>query len=170
MDQDDHLFWSDALRQSREDLLQALQGVTAEGAASRPQPDRWSILEIVEHVALAENAMFLLITEQTQPAQPADTRDRERLIVAKGASRKRKFEAPPSMIPTGRFSSLHQAIAAFLESRARTEAFVASCIHDLRAVTVLHPVAGRITAAECLALLAVHPSRHALQIREILTA
>jgi hypothetical protein len=30
-----------------------------------------------------------------------------------------------------------------------------------------HPIGGMVTAQECLAILAMHPARHAAQVREI---
>ena len=45
--------------------------------------------------------------------------------------------------------------------------FVSNCQSDLKAVEIQHPIGGLVNAQECLAILAMHPARHAAQIREI---
>jgi len=70
-------------------------------------------------------------------------------------------------VPTGRFATLTDAVARFRELRAHTIEFVAACRADLRDVEVPHPIGGLVTGQECLALLAIHPARHAAQIREV---
>jgi hypothetical protein len=46
------------LESGRKSLLDALNGVTDEIARRSPGPGKWSILECVEHVAVAEDFLF----------------------------------------------------------------------------------------------------------------
>ncbi len=55
----------------------------------------------------------------------------------------------------------------FTKGRDQSIAFIAATPLDLRAVDVQHASFGLITAQECLALLTIHPARHAAQIREL---
>jgi len=61
-------------------------------------------------------------------------------------------------------------VESFLTTRQQTVRFVESCGEDLRAKPMTHPLMGAINCHEALLLIAVHPRRHALQIREIRTA
>ncbi len=93
--------------------------------------------------------------------------NREQEFLRSGADRSRKLAAPEFVAPTGRYANLGEAIEKFSEQRGKVIDFVSACHDDLQAVEMRHPVAGLITAQECLAILAMHPSRHAAQIREI---
>ena len=72
--------------------------------------------------------------------------------------------------PTGRFDTLAEAVESFLATRERTVRFVETCDEDLRSKPMTHPLMGIINCHEALLSIAVHPRRHASQIREIRTA
>jgi len=160
----------DALRESRQAFLAALDGVPEAEAVWKPGPDQWSVLECAEHVAVAEGLMFRLVTDGTPITEPAPVdRNREERF-RKGAlapDRSRKFVAPAGTGPCGRFASLSEAAEQFTASRERAIRFVEACTEDLRSLSTVHPFAGRITCQECLWLLIGHPLRHAEQVREI---
>ena len=71
--------------------------------------------------------------------------------------------------PTGRFATLAEAVESFLATREQTVRFVEACDEDLRAKPMAHPLLGPINCHVALLLIAVHPRRHASQIREIRT-
>jgi hypothetical protein len=167
MDETDRRLLLEALGESRETFLRALGGVTEAEAAWKPAPDRWSIFECAEHVAVGESGMFRGIRQGTPVTAPgiADA-DREKRLRA-AADRSRKWVAPEPVRPIGRFASLAEAVEQFVERRERTIGWVESCPHDLRTLSMVHPAAGHITCYECLWVLIAHPVRHAEQIREI---
>jgi uncharacterized damage-inducible protein DinB len=155
------------LEESREVLLAAVEGVSDEEAATRGTPERWSVAECVEHVAVVERRMLAMIRKHFTPLDASlDTREREAKLLHVGSSRKRRFEAPPSARPSGS-KPLSAALQDFIEARGVSLDYISQTTDDLRARTVEHPVAGTITAQECLMLLVAHPARHAEQIREI---
>jgi hypothetical protein len=168
MDETDRRLLLQSLRDSQEVFLRALDGVTEQEAAWKPAPDRWSILECAEHVAAAESGMFRGVRQGTPVKEPgfADA-GREARLRAAAADRSKKRVAPEPVRPSGRFASLAEAVEQFTERRECTIRWVESCPDDLRAVSMLHPVAGRITCHECLWLMIAHPVRHAEQVREI---
>jgi hypothetical protein len=168
MDETDRRLLLHSLRESQEVFQRALGGVTEAEAVWKPGADRWSILECTEHVAVAESGMFRGVRQGTPITEPgiADA-DREKRLRAAAADRTRKRSAPEPVRPSGRFASLAEAIAEFAERRERTIRWVESCPDDLRTVSMVHPVAGRITCHDCLWVIIAHPVRHAEQIREI---
>ncbi len=155
------------LAESRKALFAAAANVSEEKARVRPAPDQWSVLDCVEHVAITEHFMFTIIATKLTPAPPSGDRGREELFLREVANRSRKVSAPERAHPTGRFPTLAAALEQFSQSRARSIDFVEHCDKDLRAHTAPHPLFGPITGQEYLIILALHPARHAAQIREV---
>lgn len=167
MEEHDRQKMLSVLERTRDDFLSAVAGVTEDQARLKPSSDRWSILECAEHVVSAERGMFTAITQRSAPLSSPNGHGREEGFLRNGTDRSRKYTTSASLAPTGRIATLADAVARFRELRAHTIAFVAACQADLRDLEVPHPIGGLISGQECLALLAVHPARHAAQIREV---
>jgi hypothetical protein len=133
----------------------------------RPAPDRWSILECVEHVGRAENGMFGMLTTQMVPSSVAGDRSREEFLIRGAVDRNQRVAAPDRAHPVGRFATLAEALDDFREKHRRTVAYIEECAEDLRSCSMQHPVVGPCTGQEFLILMALHPARHAKQIREV---
>jgi hypothetical protein len=155
------------LNDSQEALCAATAGVSDEQAKIRPAPGRWSVLDCVEHVVFVEDSLFTRFTTQMVPTTPSGDRSREEVVLRVAPDRTRKFQAPEQAQPKGRFATLADALDHFQKSRARTMAHFEQCDLDLRAFTLLHPVVGPTTAQEFAIIIALHPARHAKQIREV---
>ncbi len=155
------------LARTRDEFLSSLAGVTEEQSRLKVAADSWSILECTEHVATAERGMFMGITQRCTPRTPPSAQNREQEFLRSVADRSRKLAAPEHVVPTGRYATLGEAVEKFREQRGKVIEYVSACRDDLHAVEMPHPIAGIITAQECLAILAMHPARHAAQIREI---
>jgi hypothetical protein len=147
-------------------LVAAAAGVSDEGARRRPEPQRWSVLECVEHVILVEDGVFASISARSTPGAPAVEPRREGQILRGMTKREHKVAAPEHAEPTGRYSSLAEALQEFRQRRARTVAYVEQYQDDPRNRTTLHPVLGPVNCQEMFLVLALHPARHALQIKE----
>jgi len=160
----------DSLTAGRRTLIEAVGGVT-EDLAKHAEAGRWSILQCVEHLALAEDYLFGRILAATPHDAPLVNERRERIIREHGSSRSRPIAAPDVAVPHGHFATLAEALEAFSTSRARTVAFVENCTTDLRAQLTTHPVVtGPVNCHEMLLMMAAHPFRHASQIQEIRAA
>ena len=68
------------LESSRRDLLAAVASLSPAQWAFKPAPDRWSIVECLEHVALAEDSYFRTITERLPKAKPQPEKAAEQLL------------------------------------------------------------------------------------------
>ena len=147
-------------------LVAAVAGVSDEGARRRPEPQRWSVLECVEHVILVEDGVFASISARSTPGAPSVEPRREGQILRGMTKREHKVAAPEHAEPTGRYSSLAEALQEFRQRRARTVAYVEQYQDDPRNRTTLHPVLGPVNCQEMFLVLALHPARHALQIKE----
>ena len=152
----------------RDALLTAIAELSDEQAHFKPDAQRWSIAECAEHVAITGDALLALLTKGvTNPQGVALDPAKYGRLAAALVDRSRRFPAPESIRPTGRFASIADARAYFLESHERAISYTLQCQLDLRRHFTLHPLLGEIDCFRCLLLLALHPARHAAQIGEI---
>jgi hypothetical protein len=156
-----------SLADGRRALEDVLQGVSGEAAGRKPAPDRWSILDCVEHLAIVEDFLLSQVLTATRSDVPLINAKREAAIPVRGLDRSRPIECPPAALPAGRFPALADALRSFLAARERTVRFVEDTRDDLRACITVHPVMGTVNCHEVLLSMAVHPLRHVQQIAEI---
>lgn len=143
----------DLLASTPEILRQLMGGVSDESAVARPDPNRWSIAEVLEHLAHVEGNMFRLrldriINEENPKVEPYDQNEWD----AKGAYSGRDPE---------------ESFAHFEEQRE-------ACIETLQGLEAkagrrgaVHPVAGPFTLEEMLNYWAAHDLSHIRQIAEL---
>ena len=158
------------LERSRTKLLKAVEGVTEQQARWKPGPERWSILEYVEHLAVSDDGLVELVKKSLQTPAYVETeeerRAREQKIretpVPRGAN-----HAPENLRPVARFESLTAAVSAFLAARERTLEYARSTTDDLRSHFSPHPVLGQLDAFQWLCGNARHVETHAAHVVEI---
>ena len=166
----------DRLTRSQQVLLEAVDGLSDTQAQWDPPPlpecksGRWSILEYVEHLAVADGELVALVERSLRkPAQPEtdeQRKAREQRIretpMPRGVN-----HAPPALQPEARFESLEQAVAAFLAARERTLEYARTTQAQLREHFTDHPVLGAMDGYQWLVANARHVESHASHIKEI---
>jgi DinB superfamily len=140
------------LRRTEALYLGALRNVSAAQASFKPSPDRWSIAEVAEHVAVEEEFMYRL----AQNASPSTRESDQRIDL-----RIHRLAAD-----RGRYGSVTESAAAFSLARKRTIEYLRRTKADFGRWRVLHPT-GDIDVYQNLLIGAYHPERHAKQIAEI---
>jgi hypothetical protein len=154
---------------SRNGVVEATKGLSEAQWKFKPAPDRWSIAEVVEHLALVENLLLENIRPQlassTASAPDRDPKQMDATILAKMPDRSTKYQAPPMIVPTGRWTP-QVALDRFLASRQQTVAFLKSDA-DLRGPVVTHPAFGAMDGYEWILAIAAHSERHTKQILEV---
>ncbi len=157
------------LEQTRDGVVAATKGLSEAQMKFKPAPDRWSVAETLEHIALAEDFLMQNVTEKVMkaPAGPADrdTAQIDAMVLAMVPDRSHKAQAPPELVPTGRWSP-SETLDHFLKSRARTIAFMKST-PDLRQHVTNSPIGQPLDAYEWLLFIAAHSERHTKQIDEV---
>jgi hypothetical protein len=154
------------LKNSRESVREALAEITEQDACRSPGPDRWSALECVEHLTIAEEAMLGRLKAGESLAEPIHLPEREARMAAGVSGRATRVQAPATALPTGRFGSMAEALERFCAARGRTLEFIETA-PNLRALQVTHPFFGPVSGYELAMIMASHSVRHATQIREI---
>lgn len=160
------------LAQTQKTLLKEVKGLSDAQLAFRSAPDRWSIAECIEHIALTEAGLFQVVQgglqQPAEPAKRAEIKVSNEEIIARLTNRTGKAQAPEFLKPTGRFGATAAALAAFQQRREASIAYVRETEDDLRNHFAFHPVTGVIDCYQMLILTAAHQMRHTLQIQEIL--
>jgi hypothetical protein len=155
---------------SRADFRAAAEGVSEAQASVRPEPGRWSVLECVEHIVIAEGRFLgWLQNPVADPAPPMD-KEKEAKLLLGVSGRSQRVNAPEPVHPTGRFATLAEALVQFDAVRANSIEFAESSGAGLYSVAAKHPFFGAVNGAEVMVLIAAHARRHAAQIREIRAA
>jgi hypothetical protein len=154
------------LQETRDTFLAGVSSVSESQAKFKTAPDRWSIEECAEHIALVENGLLARITQESIPSDRVERPERQAELRKLGAERTTKRLAPERVRPTGRFGSIAKALEQFVANREKTIAYLSECRDDLHARTVVHPIA-TMTCHEMVVLMSAHTLRHLDQVREI---
>ena len=156
-----------------QNLNVVVSSLTPEQLAARPEGEKWSVQEIVEHIATVYEGTGRICAKLVAGARAGgkagdgktglSTAFGEKSQVIAGM----KVEAPERVQPTGEVT-LEESLARIQETkrffdglRADFESF------DLSEHTFPHPFFGQITAAEWLVLAGGHAARHIKQIEKL---
>jgi uncharacterized damage-inducible protein DinB len=159
------------LEASRNELLAAVQRLTPAQWRFNPAPERWSIAECVEHIALTEDSYFQLITQKLVKAPPAapeklaEVRGRDQYVLDTMPDRSSKRQTSPALEPKGK--SPEESLEHFRKSRDRFISYVRTTSDPLRFRVQAHRALGLIDGYQWILLAAGHVRRHIEQIEEV---
>jgi hypothetical protein len=156
----------DMLEQSREDFRAAVAGVSESLAKTRPEAERWSVLDCVEHVATVEEMFLKRLAGGEYTEAPPEDKAKEASLATRIVDRSSRRQAPETVLPKGRFASLAEGLEQFEVARGRSLQFAQERAADLYTLASMHPAFGPLNGVEALIIIASHSRRHAEQIRE----
>lgn len=154
------------LESGRQDVLDAVVGLTEADALAKPSPDRWSALECVEHVVIVEERFQGWLENGSSIASVPKPENENRLF-SMVTDRSSKVTAPEAVVPSGRFLALKEAVLAFNAARDRSVNLVKQYGETLYTIGARHGRFGELNGVEVVHLMAGHARRHAAQIREL---
>lgn len=158
------------LEKTRQGVLDATKGLSPAQWNFKSAPDRWSVAEVSEHIAAAEDLLYGSIQTEAMkaPARPAgeDVKAIDDFVVAAIPDRSHKAQAPEPLKPTNRFATPEATLKHFEESRARTEDFVKTQ-QGLRDHASDSPLGKKLDPYEWVLFIAAHSERHIKQILEV---
>ncbi len=161
----------DYLKETQKAFLAATEGLSDAQWKFKAAPDRWSIAEVAEHIAVTEDTIWKLVgTMMKAPAAPekaADAKGKDEIILTKIPDRSKKAQAPEQLKPTGRWATRAAIVKDFEDSRSQEMAFLKDTKEDLRNHFEDHPFLKTIDAYQWLLLNGAHCKRHTLQILEV---
>jgi hypothetical protein len=157
------------LETTRKNVLEATKGLSEAQWNFKPAADRWSVAQVMEHIAAAEDLIRDLVKEKVMmaPAGDAarDVKKTDESVLAMVPDRSTKVQAPEPLVPTNRFGSPEGSVKHFVESRATTEDFLKTST-GLRDHVADSPM-GKLDGYEFVLLIAAHSERHTKQINEV---
>ncbi len=159
------------LESTKKGVLDATKGLSDAQWNFKPAPDRWSVAEVMEHLAAAEDLLRGMDQEQVMksPEVPvrdaAETKKADDGVLAMVPDRSHKAQAPEPLKPTNRFGSPAGAQKHFVESRATTEEYLKNTA-GLRAHLADSPL-GKLDGYEFVLFIAAHSERHTKQMLEV---
>ena len=161
-----------SLQATHDKFLQSIAGLSQKQWTFKPAPDRWSVAEVAEHIAVSEATLFGLVQKQIMmsPATPEkreQVKGKDEIVLQKVPDRSHKVQAPEFLRPTGRWATEADLTKAFEDSRRTTMDYVRTTNDDLRDHFFDHPVLGTLDGYQWLLLISAHSERHTAQIEEV---
>ena len=160
------------LKQTQKDFLASIEGVSEAQWKFKAAPDRWSIAETAEHITVAEQTIWDLVSGKIMksPAAPekrAEVKGKEEKIVNAIPDRSRKAQAPEQLKPTGRWANRAALTKEFESIRGKEISYVTDTKEDLRSHFEEHPFLKTMDAWQWLLFNGAHCKRHTAQILEV---
>ncbi|HEX8090865.1 MAG TPA: DinB family protein [Blastocatellia bacterium] len=165
----------DAVSGHRQSLLDSISGLSEAQLDYKPQGSRWSITDILHHLALTDEANAKLISRMLKQAQalslPLDPAPDESALNSldgyADALRNTKAQAPEFIQPQAHLP-VEESLARLKASR---EKFLDSVEHlaqyDLSRLTYPHPLLGDLNMYQWILIAGGHERRHTGQIGRI---
>ena len=160
------------LEDTRAKFLTSIHGLSEAQWRFKAGPDRWSIAEVAEHIALSESLILGMVEGQVlkAPAKKPGEGISDKQLMAGIVDRSQKAQAPEVLKPVNKWPSRDALVKDFNAARDKTIAWTKTTTEDLRAHAASHPAFGPLDAHQWILLLAGHSARHTLQIEEVKTA
>jgi hypothetical protein len=157
------------LKKTQAGVLEAAKGLSDAQLNFKPAPEKWSVAQVLEHIASAEDMLFGLVTDQVMksppPAAGTDTKATDELILKAIPDRTQKRSAPEPLIPNDRFHGAKASLEHFAASRDKTVTFL-NDTKDLRDHAMDSPL-GKLDAYQWLLFIGAHSERHTKQMLEV---
>lgn len=158
------------LEKTREKVLEATKGLSEAQWNFKQAPDRWSVAEVTEHIAAAEDFLMAMIVEKVMksPArtETVDLKALDELVLEKISDRSNKVQAPEPLRPSNKFGTPTESLKHFKESRARTIVFLKTT-KDLRHHAVDSPMGKKLDGYQWVLFIGAHSERHTKQLNEV---
>ena len=157
------------------ELLAAADGLTPQQLLYQPGPDRWSIGQLLEHVAATEARMGGRMTqvaaqalERGLPSRGADVVDLTVFVELRTRVAGVRFQAPRELAPSGGLD-LAELLARLGSARKGLLDLVPLlAAHDMTSVGFPHPLLGdNFNLYQWLFFMGGHETRHRRQIESI---
>jgi hypothetical protein len=154
------------LRMTESWVTTELEGLTPAQLRYRISPESWTIMDVVEHLAVAEPQYWQqlqksLVRPAVQGYKP-EASDAD--ILWYGIDRSRRQKTGEARVPAGRFGDVKDSLAAFRSLRATMIEHAKGTGEDLRGRAL---VDGNMDVYQWYLMISSHAQRHILQIREI---
>lgn len=155
--------WREQVAEATKRFIEVVDGISPDAFVKRPNEGPWSVSEVVEHVAIANNLILGTLGKRLEPMTgPADLIDEEMPYLFYGSTGE-----PPNGMPTGAWTDLDDALRRLDASSNALSVWATDAPFDLRSRGALHPAFGVLDAAQWLRFSAVHTWQHRRQVQRV---
>lgn len=158
------------LKDSHAETLALIENLSEAQLKFKAAPEKWSVLEVAEHIMLAETLIFSqaekALADKPNPDWDAKTKGKTELIERAIVSRGTKVQAPEAIVPSSKLSRA-EVIKGLKEGRAKTLKFAEETQLPLKAHTAENPFFKTLNAYQWLIYVPLHNLRHNAQIAEV---
>ena len=160
------------LNQTQKDFLAAIEGLSDAQWKFKAAPDKWSIAETAEHIAVTEQTIWDLVSGKIMKSPPtpekaAAAKGKDETILTVIPDRSRKAQAPERLQPTGKWATRAALAKDFEALRGKEIAYVTDTKEDLRNHFEDHPFLKTMDAYQWIIFNGAHCKRHTAQILEV---
>ena len=162
----DFQIFIDKLEEKRRAIITEIQAVSADQLEHKPEPNKWSLLQELQHIVWAERAIRYSeealrnnpVREHLQPGKMFD-------VVKEVLKNDVPVDVPdPSFEPDGN-TSLSELLALWDQERQLLwSLFETINVEDLATVMFSHPASGPLTPLQTLELAVIHLDHHQRRI------
>jgi hypothetical protein len=146
-------------------LADEISGLSSAQIQFRTAPGRWTILEVMDHLTVAEPLYWQLFHETMKEPRPSfKGRDTDADILWYGIDRSQPGKAIPGEEPKGELRDVGAGLALLRKLHAEILQYVGTTDDDLRGHLVFRQ---DCDAYQWLLMISTHEQRHVLQIREV---
>lgn len=165
----DRKFAVDHLNKTRADLIAAVQGLSDAQLNFKPAPDRWSVLECVQHITLSSQGIFAMAQQTAKVPNDSNFKSMvsDSMFITMIEDRSHKFQAAEPFKPVhSPYKTLDETLKAFNAGRDSVINYVQTTNDDLRNHIAAMPF-GKIDAYQVVLLISGHTNRHTQQLNEV---
>ena len=160
------------LAEARAEIIASVEPLSDVQWAWSPDESTWSAAHIVEHCAVVDRGTAKMLTEKFSTLEavdftPEQQAKKDASIRVAVANRGVKLDAPPRVVPSGRFASRADAMAALLGARDTIADAVRTSGNALRSRGAPHPFLGKFDGLQWAVFSAEHGARHMSQLAEL---
>ena len=146
-------------------LLSELSGLSEAQLRFRIKPDSWSIVDVVEHLSIAEPQYWSQLTASMKhPPHTGKLEATDVAILWYGIDRTNRTTTGEARVPGGKVKDVAEPRDTFLQLRATMREYATKTTDDLRSRKLLE---GNMDVYQWFLMISTHSQRHILQIREI---
>ncbi len=147
-------------------LASEVEGLSQAQLTYRATPDSWSVMDVVEHLAIAEpqywTQLQASLAAPVRPGYKPEATDAG--ILWYGIDRTNRATTGEARVPKGTYATVKDSLAAFRTLRSTMRDAARTSRDDFRSRPLID---GNMDIYQWFLMISTHAQRHILQIREV---
>jgi hypothetical protein len=159
------------LKQNRERVLAAVNGLSHSQLVFRAAEDQWSVADCLEHISLVETRIYMgiqhALAQPPEPGKRAEVAGKVAKLERAVLDRNYKVPGPPAVMPRRVWTEFSEVLDQFEGVRKRTLHFAEETASPLHDHFFPHPIFKDMDCHQWLIMMCLHADRHIAQMDEV---